>query len=470
MRWPSVVLPITLLCCHEAEEARKGEIAQALALADDATIRTRPTLSAGKYGRMAASPYDFFRGSLSLFQQDWRQPDSFVSRSRFALHVPLVPGLGDPHFENFGVLRAIDGSIALEPNDFDAADRVPYLWDVRRLVASIALASQLLPNVSASQVADASRGAAKGYAEAVAFYADGATPERVVPPSKNEILADIYRRSERDAARRAELDELTVIIDGRRRLKRGTLDPGEPTHILANLPESAALAVPALLERARASLVYALDPKFFMVRDAAREFGSGVASWTRMRALVLVRGPTDDVADDVVLEIKELPDSGLAGVYPPGIHADTLGMRVLAHARQAWARPDADPLWTTDTWMGLPVQIRTESEGLKGLRTTRLAEHRPESFAEVATELGRILGRVHARDPWARTAVRDRIAEDATGFVEEQARFAQQYLDHALRDAALFVDLLASRGPTLGLPVDRDAVGSVDLQELLGER
>lgn len=48
-------------------------------------------------------------------------------------------------------------------------------------------------------------------------------------------------------------------------------------------------------------------PSFFQIEDAARELGSGVASFPRVRVLVLVRGPTASPDDDVILpEIKEL--------------------------------------------------------------------------------------------------------------------------------------------------------------------
>src|SRR5262249_35398395 len=135
--------------------------------------------------------------------------------------------------------------------------------------------------------------------------------------------------------------------------------------------------------------------------DAVREFGSGVASWPRLRAILLVRGPTDDPADDVLLELKEVGDSGIAGLYPPGVYHDSVGQRVVHSARGAWARADAEPLWGWTDLLGFPCQIRRESEGQKNVRVARMAggEGTPEAIAALATTLGTLVARVHASGP-----------------------------------------------------------------------
>jgi len=134
-------LVILASCDDGIEDPRAAQVVNVMAAADEPIIRARPRLAAGKYVKMAGGPYDFFRGTVPLYRSDLRTGATRYAASRFALDVPLVPSLGDPHPENFGILRAADGTPALEPNDFDASDREPYLWDVRRLAAGMALAA-----------------------------------------------------------------------------------------------------------------------------------------------------------------------------------------------------------------------------------------------------------------------------------------------------------------------------------------
>lgn len=465
------LLALTLLssaCVDGGLDARELEVANVLAKADEPLLRARPALVAGKYRRMAADSVAFVRGSLPLYRHDVRDGTTDAGVSGFALDV-LVPSLGDAHPENFGTLRASDGSFALEPNDFDAADRAPYLWDVRRLAAGMALAAELSNpgDAAAREVTRAERRlVARAAAEAYASALDAA-PERVVDPAGSPILEDLFSRSARDLAARRELSELTTLTDGARRMRRGNVDPEEPESVLADLPDVARAALGPAIARYRTTLLAPPPPEFFTVLDAARELGSGVASWPRVRALVVVRGPTDEPEDDVVLEVKELADSGIAGQIAPGVYHRDVGARVLAASRAAWARPDADPLWGTSDWLGLPVQIRSETEAHKSVRFSRLegARGTPEALIALAATLGRVVARVHAPEA---AAIRARIAGRAQAFADEQAAFADAYVTLQLADQARFVRALARLGPRLGVPFDPADRPSADVAALLG--
>lgn len=105
--------------CAGPADVREAEIVNAFSRADELLLRTRPTLVAGKYQRMASLPFEFYRGNLPLFRFDWEL--GRTSRSGFAANTQAVLGLADPHPENFGILVAGDSTAALEPNDFDSA-------------------------------------------------------------------------------------------------------------------------------------------------------------------------------------------------------------------------------------------------------------------------------------------------------------------------------------------------------------
>jgi uncharacterized protein (DUF2252 family) len=482
-------LSIAAGCGGGVDDPRAAEIADAMTRADLAVIRARPALAAGKYAKMASDPYSYYRGSVPVYKHDWQLGRYGVSTSAFALESPrgdALPGallpfvVGDAHPENIGILRARDGSFGLEPNDFDGADRAPYLWDLRRLTAGMSLAARLSnPDdpAAASAAKDAARSiaraAAESYAVAMAAFAKGEKRARVTDSGGEVVIEDLFSRSQKDTASRAELDN--TILDGdHRTLKRGVLDPEVPYQAWGDLPASAYAALPAAIEAYRQTLLTPPPAEYFTLLDAVRVYGSGVASWPKVRVILLVRGPSDDPADDVMLELKELTDSGALATYPPGVFFDDNQRRVLGVARAVWGIPDADPLWGTTTWLGFDCQIKTESDGEKTFRVKRLTGSRgtPEALTGAARTFGALLARVHATptpdgaSPSA--AIAAAIGADPGPFADEQADFAEQYAEVVLADHALFGKALSDLGPTLGVPADPADTPSPDLAAVYG--
>lgn len=451
-------LPLLLVACAPALAPREAQVAQVLVRADLPLLRTRPALVEGKYRRMASGLFDFYRGNLPLFRSDWEL--GAAGRTAFPAALP-VDGLADPHPENFGVLAAGDGSLALEPNDFDSADRVPYLFDLRRLAVGLELGGGL--SGAALAPGALARAAAEAYAQALQGLAAGAPPTRVTQADGDLILEDLLRRSARDQAARAELDSLTLLeAGGPRRLRRGAVDPAEPTQALADLPASVRAQLPQLLA------ALGNGPEW-TVLDAAREFGAGVASWPRLRMLLLVRGPTDAPGDDLLLEAKELAESSVAGWYPGTLTALDTPARVDAALRRAWARRDADPRWVTTSWLGLPMQVRTESEGQKNARVARWTGARgtPAALARFAATEGALLARVHAAS--APSAVAEVLrAVSAEGFAAEQEAVGATLAAQVREDFAWFQSALLALGPTLGVERVPGTEPGTDAQRLLG--
>ncbi len=479
----TVAIAVLGACDGAPDDPRADELAAVLAQADEPLLRGRRALMAGKYARMASTPYSFLRGSLPLYRHDARAGTSAISVSRFALDLPLVPSIGDPHFENFGALRASDGTLGLEPNDFDAADRAPYLWDLRRLVSGMALAARVSNDddpaaraATAAQARAVAVATALGYRTAIERAASGAPGQRFTSTSAgadNPILSDVFSRSDRDELLRRELATLTTLTGTTRRLVRGGVDPGDPENLFLDLPAAAYAALPAALERWRASLVVPIPASDLVLLDAVRELGTGVSSWPRVRLVLLVRGPTDDPGDDRLLELKELADSGIAGLYPPGVHHDNVGLRILETSRAAWARPDAEPRWGVTQWLGLRCQVRAETEGQKNLRTSRLVGARgtAAALAGAGSVLGGIVARVHTAGPDGASnarAVYARIALDPEGFVEEQVEVSLGYAALTLGDHARFRGALARFGYALGMPFDPADAARPDFAALLG--
>ncbi|MFO0652322.1 MAG: DUF2252 family protein [Polyangiales bacterium] len=457
-----------------ASEDRDATIRSVFARADDTQRRARPTLLEGRYARMAASPVDFYRGSIALFLRDWRDGAMGLSASAFSVDAPMPLGVGDPHVENFGTLQGPDGRLTLEANDLDGADRVPYLWDLRRLTVGLCVAAR------ASNADDASaRALTAAASERIAFaaaraYADGfAAPAQGLAPESSAsapLVDDLFRRAQRDATRRSELSDLTAMTSSTRSLLRGALDPEDPTDVLGALPSWAVASLPALFASYRATLRHPPDARYFTVLDAARHFGSGVASFARVRLLVLVRGETDAPDDDVILEVKEQSDAVTPGGFAPYVWFDSNGARVLAARDALWSRPDADPRWGVATWFGLPVQIRTETAAAKGLRIARMtgANGTPEALVALARTLGARLAAMHRRTLPADAPHATVLRRDPDGFAREQAAVSTRYAAQVFADHARFAEMVRTLGPSLAIPAAPDDAPSSPARALFG--
>ena len=95
-----------------------------------------PELVPIRYGRMLVSPFTFYRGAAYLMASD------LASAPQTGLSVQLC---GDAHLSNFGVFAAPDRRLVFSVNDFDETLPGPFEWDVKRLVASFAVAGQAGP-------------------------------------------------------------------------------------------------------------------------------------------------------------------------------------------------------------------------------------------------------------------------------------------------------------------------------------
>jgi uncharacterized protein (DUF2252 family) len=96
--------------------------------------RLRPGLRR-KYERMAAGPFEFFRGTDFLFARSWP-----VLQPRSA--GPAILICGDLHLENFGAFLTDDGEVRFDINDFDEAAVAPCSIDLVRCSTSILLAAE----------------------------------------------------------------------------------------------------------------------------------------------------------------------------------------------------------------------------------------------------------------------------------------------------------------------------------------
>jgi len=101
-------------------------------LAAQETTRV-PELVPIRHGRMAASPFAFYRGAANVLAAD------LAAVPHTSLQVQLC---GDAHLVNFGGFASPERSLVFDLNDFDETLPGPFEWDVKRLAASLEIAAR----------------------------------------------------------------------------------------------------------------------------------------------------------------------------------------------------------------------------------------------------------------------------------------------------------------------------------------
>lgn len=104
-------------------------------LLDDSNEGRLPQLVPIRFGRMAASPFAFYRGSAAIMAADLATTPTSGIR---------VQACGDAHLMNFGGFATPERNVIFDINDLDETLPAPFEWDLKRLAASAAIAAQHL--------------------------------------------------------------------------------------------------------------------------------------------------------------------------------------------------------------------------------------------------------------------------------------------------------------------------------------
>ena len=114
-----------------------------------------------RFGRMAQSPFAFYRGAAAVMAADLASTPTSGLR---------VQACGDAHLMNFGGFATPERNIFFDINDFDETLPAPWEWDIKRLAASIVIAARHLDLLD-SDAAKAATESVCSYRERMADYA-----------------------------------------------------------------------------------------------------------------------------------------------------------------------------------------------------------------------------------------------------------------------------------------------------------
>jgi uncharacterized protein (DUF2252 family) len=402
-------------------------------------MKADPDAFRGKFRKMAATPFAFYRGSAGLFYADMAHEDDPFSNEKTG----RVWIQGDLHAENFGTYMNNQGVIVFDVNDFDEAYIGPFTWDIKRLSASLLLLGyqkamsddeirQMIEAVTGSYVAQVERFAKSSNTQNFALTLD----------NTNGKLLEILRAARLDT-RIKLLDANTVIEDYDRRF---AIDKNtRPVNADKRMKVEDAFGryletIPLAKRQSRLS---------YKVKDVVSRRGMGIGSAGLPSYNVLVEGPTQALENDIIIYMKQaqvaspsrvVTDPIIKGYFEHDGHRTVLSQRAL----QAYA----DPWLGYTTLDGVGQLVAEASPYTADLEWDDINEL--DDILHLLDYLGKAVAKIHCVSdtdsdqtlvPFSTdSAIHEVLSGHESEFVSAMVEFGQGYGSVALDDYRLFID------------------------------
>jgi uncharacterized protein (DUF2252 family) len=395
-----------------------------------------PELVPIRYGRMLVSPFTFYRGAAYLMAAD------LAGAPRTGLSVQLC---GDAHLSNFGVFAAPDRQLIFSVNDFDETLPGPFEWDVKRLVASFAVAGRDR-GFDSKQRKSINQATARSYRETMlqmaqmnkldVWYArmdieqiDAQVRANLKPGEVKRFEKNVAKARSKDSMK--AFNKLVQVVDGRPRLVG---DPPLIVPIDDLLPDQQYRkvddAIHDLLRSYRRTLSgdhrHLLEG--FRYADAARKV-VGVGSVGTRAWIVLMLGNED--GDPLFLQAKEAEASVLEPFLGKSRYRNH-GQRVVEGQRLMQSASDIMLGWIQTSGIDGVTRDFYIRQLWDGKGSAVVEAMKPAALSAYAGLCGWTLARAHARSGDA-AAIASYLGT-SDGFDKAMARFAETYADQNERD------------------------------------
>ena len=397
-------------------------------------------------GRMLNSAFAFYRGAAYLMAAD------LAGEPRTGLDVQLC---GDAHLSNFGAFAAPDRRLIFTLNDFDETLAGPFEWDLKRLVASFAVAGRDR-GFDAKQRQKVNMTVTRSYREAMHGFAAMGTLElwyarieldEIALMGAAHVTSKQQKRFEKNLDKTRSKDsmrafaKLTTVVDGRARF---VSEPPLLTPVEELVGSDRRAELDAYVRKVLSGYGRTLPSDRrrllgrFRYADAARKVVGVGSVGTRAWVLLLLGR---DGGDPLILQFKEAQ----ASVLEPFLgrsEFDHHGRRVVEGQRLMQAASDILLGWVrTPDFEGVPrdfyVRQLWDSKG-----SALVEQMEPNIMALYAQLCGRALAKAHARSG-------DSIAVAAylgksTRLDRALSDFAEAYADQNERDHRALAEAVAS--------------------------
>ncbi len=398
-----------------------------------------------RYGRMATSPFAFYRGSAAVMGAD------LGSVVRSPIYVQLC---GDAHLSNFGIFASPERQLVFDINDFDETIRGPFCWDLKRLAASIVIAGQDL-GFTPKQQENAVLSMSESYRDGLNDFAKQRHLDVWYSHlSVNELAKQVRRRV--STAQAAKVDglvsraqnkdvfrakrKLTEEVDGRRRFRSDPPILVRVEDIVGADPLKDEDAVQRIVGSYHDSLT---DDRTFLlsqyrVVDFARKV-VGVGSVGTRCYIALLIGIDED--DPIILQVKEAQRSVLEPYLDPSPY-ENQGRRVVEGQRMVQATPDTFLGWQQQAdgdGISRDFYVRQLHDQKGSVEIDNLDPVLMDAYARVC---GWALARAHARSGY-RFVLSGYLGKGDV-FPQTMAAFAFAYAEQNKSDYQRYLDAIAS--------------------------
>ncbi len=417
-----------------------------VALLEQQAATRVPELVPLRYGRMAVSPFTFYRGAALIMASD------LSSTKSTGISVQCC---GDAHLTNFGAFGTPERSLVFDVNDFDETLPGPWEWDVKRLVASFAIAGR----DRGFNQKDRRRvllSVGRTYRETMAEFAASRhldvwyrhlNLEDLLNRLGSQVAPEERKQAERTMAKARladsmkALDQLTTVVEGRRRI---VSDPPVLVPAKELYPQLEAEQITATMRDLFRGYQRTLQTdrryilgQFRFVEIARKVVGVGSVGTRAWVVLLLGRDDTDPL----ILQAKEAQESVMAPYVGKSKYANQ-GQRVVAGQHLMQAISDIFLGWERVTGFDgkkRDFYIRQLRDWKASANVDQMVPAGMDSYAQMCAWT---LSRAHARSG-------DRVAiaaylGNSTVFDEAVADFAETYADQNESDFAQFKEAISS--------------------------
>jgi uncharacterized protein (DUF2252 family) len=402
-------------------------------------IKEDPDAFKGKFRKMAATPFAFYRGSAGLFYADMANEDDPFSNEKTS----RVWIQGDLHAENFGTYMNSQGILVFDVNDFDEAYVGPFTWDLKRLCASLSLLGyqkamsdaeirQMIEIVTRSYITQVARFAGSEATQGFALTLDNTDGK----------LLEVLQKA-RLNTRIGVLEGSTVIDNYERRFATNSKVRRVDDNKRSEVIEAFHRYLHTIPKSKRFSRVS------YNIKDIVLIKGMGIGSAGLPSYDLLVEGPTQALENDIIIYMKQaqvaspsrvVTDPAIQGYFEHNGHRTVLSQRAL----QAYADP-----WLGYTTLGGIGQLVAEvSPYTADLEWDDINDL--EDILHLLGYLGQAVAKIHCISdvdsdqtlvPFSTDqAIHEVLKGNEDDFVQTMVSFGESYGEIVRQDYGLFIN------------------------------
>jgi uncharacterized protein (DUF2252 family) len=383
-----------------------------------------------RHGRMAQSPFAFYRGTAAIMASDLADTPSSGLR---------VQACGDAHLSNFGAFATPERGVIFDINDLDETLPAPWEWDIKRLTASVVLAGRHI-QLKQKETARAARAAVRSYREHMAEYAftkaldiwyDRIDLQRLLDATPDEESRARFAKAVEKARGRSvaehDFPKLAEDVGSTPQIKDNPPLIYHSAEIKGDAGDEGLKATWALYHDSLPEHMRVLFDRFHLCDMAVKVVGVGSVGTVCLIALFMA---ADD--DPLFLQIKQAKESVLEPFAGKSLHSNH-GQRVVVGQRLMQS--------ASDSFLGWMQSVRGKHFYVRQLRDMKISADidawDDEVLRRYAGLCGWALARAHARSGDA--AMISGYLGTGGIFDEAICDFAVDYADQAERDHKAFV-------------------------------